>query len=203
MSLYQKIFAHGLALGDDAQHRVYADRKQEMFADLSGTVVEIGPGTGVNIPYLPDGIRWLGLEPNLHMHDFLRKKLGDRDIDAEILERSIQESGLADASADFVISTLVLCSVPDVPAAIAEIRRILKPGGSFLFIEHVAAPPGDWLRVVQSGIRPVWRPLGDGCCPDRDTGKMIEEAGFSSVEYETFRTGLPVVSPHIAGRAVR
>lgn len=203
VSIYQKLFAHGLALGDDAQHRIYGARKRELFADVEGTVVEIGPGTGVNLPYLPDGITWIGLEPNPHMHDLLRPKLEERDIEAEVLTASAQAIGLPDDSADVVISTLVLCSVPDVGDALREIRRILKPGGTFRFIEHVAARPGHWLRYVQKGIRPVWRPLADGCCPDRDTGTLIEQAGFADVRYQRFDAGLPVVSPHIIGTATK
>jgi len=201
VSLYQKLFAHGLALGDDAQHRIYGARKQELFADVAGTVVEIGPGTGVNVPYLPDGIRWIGLEPNPHMHDLLRPKLDGRDIDAEVYAAPAQSTGLPDDSADVVISTLVLCSVPDVSDALREIRRILKPGGTFRFIEHVAAEPGHWLRYVQKGIRPVWRPVADGCCPDRETGTLIDQAGFADVCYQRFDAGVPVVSPHIIGTA--
>jgi hypothetical protein len=76
MSLYQRFFAHTLAWGDDAQHRLYGDYKRSLFAGLEGTVVEIGPGTGVNLPYLPDGLRWIGLEPNPHMHGHIRGSTG-------------------------------------------------------------------------------------------------------------------------------
>jgi SAM-dependent methyltransferase len=203
VSLYQKLFAHSLALGDEAQHRIYGDRKRRLFADLGGTVVEIGPGTGVNLPYLPDGIRWVGLEPNPHMHDLLRPKLEGRDLDAELRTNPAQDTGLPDASVDAVISTLVLCSVPHLDETLDEVRRILRPGGRFLFIEHVAAEPGRWLRWVQSGIRPLWRPLADGCRPDRDTGAALDRAGFAEVTYERFDTGLPVVAPHIIGTAIR
>lgn len=201
MSFYKKIFAHGLALGDRAQHRLYGARKRELFAGLDGTVVEIGPGTGVNLPYLPRGIHWIGLEPNPHMHDFLREELDQRGVDGELRSDPAQETGLPDNVADTVISTLVLCSVPDVQETLSELQRILRPGGQLLFIEHVAAPPGTWLRTLQRGIRPVWMRLGDGCHPDRDTGAALTSAGFSSVEYDRFDTGLPVVSPHIAGVA--
>lgn len=201
MGLYQKLFAHCLATGDDTQHRVYGDRKRALFADLTGTVVEIGPGTGVNIPYLPDGTRWIGLEPNPHMHGFIREQLEGRDIDAEIRTDPAQDTGLADASVDAVISTLVLCSVPSLDATLAEIHRILTPGGRLLFIEHVAAPGDSWLRWLQTGIKPLWRPLADGCRPDRHTHAAIERAGFAPVQYERFDTGLPVVSPHVIGTA--
>lgn len=202
MSLSQKLFAHGLALGDDAQHRLYGARKRDLFAGIEGTVVEIGPGTGVNFPYLPEGIKWVGLEPNPHMHRFLRGQLAGRGIEADLRTASAQDTGLPPGHADIVISTLVLCSVPDLDATLSELRRILRPGGRLLFIEHVAAPRDTWLYTLQRGIRPVWRALADGCRPDRDTGAALERAGFSSVTYEPFDTGLPVVSPHIVGTAV-
>jgi ubiquinone/menaquinone biosynthesis C-methylase UbiE len=202
MSLYQRLFAHGLALGDDAQHRIYGDRKRALFADLMGTVVEIGPGTGVNLPYLPRGIRWIGIEPNPHMHQFIRTTGADHGIDVELRAASASDTGLPDDYADAVISTLVLCSVPDLDAALAEIKRILKPGGRFVFIEHVAAPEDSWLRTLQRVIKPVWKPLADGCQPDRETAAAIERAGFTDVRYQSFRTDVPIVAPHIIGHAV-
>jgi SAM-dependent methyltransferase len=201
MSVYQRLFAHGLALGDDAQHRIYGDRKRQLFAGLEGTVVEIGPGTGVNLPYLPDGLRWIGLEPNPHMHDFLREQLAGRDIDGDLRTNPAQDTGLPTACADAVISTLVLCSVPHLDETLAELRRILKPGGRLLFIEHVAAPHDTWLYTLQHTIQPAWTCLGDGCRPDRDTAAALRRAGFASVSIENFDTGLPVVSPHIMGAA--
>jgi SAM-dependent methyltransferase len=201
MGLYQKLFAHGLALGDDTQHRIYGERKRQLFAGLEGTVVEIGPGTGVNLPYLPDDLRWIGLEPNPHMHDFLRDQLANRNLDASLRTDPAQNTGLPDACADVVISTLVLCSVPSLDDTLAELRRILKPGGRLLFIEHVAAPHDTWLYTLQRGIRPVWTRLADGCHPDRETGAALQRAGFSSVSFERFDTSLPVVSPHVMGVA--
>jgi ubiquinone/menaquinone biosynthesis C-methylase UbiE len=93
--------------------------------------------------------------------------------------------------------------VPALNETLAELRRILRPGGRLLFIEHVAAPRDSWLYTLQHGIEPVWRRLADGCHPDRNTGAALETAGFSSVDYERFATNLPVVSPHIMGTAVK
>ncbi len=201
MSLYQRFFAHTLAWGDDAQHRLYGDYKRNLFADLEGTVVEIGPGTGVNLPYLPGGLRWIGLEPNPHMHGYIRERLEGRALDTEIRDDPAQDTGLPDDSVDAVVSTLVLCSVPDVPATLAELRRILRPGGRLLFIEHVAAEKHTPLCWVQHGIRPLWKAVADGCHPARSTGAHLQRAGFSAVEFDRFTIGVPPVSPHIVGVA--
>ena len=203
MSLYQRFFAHTLAWGDDAQHRLYGEHKRELFADLEGTVVEIGPGTGVNLPYLPDGLRWIGLEPNPHMHGYIRDRLEDRDLDATLRTDPAQDTGLPDDSVDTVISTLVLCSVPDVEATLAELRRILRPGGRLLFIEHVAADRHTPLCWFQHGIRPLWKAVADGCHPDRDTATWLQQAGFSTVTFEKHRIGVPPVTPHIVGAATK
>ena len=112
-----------------------------------------------------------------------------------------------DAVADTVISTLVLCSVPDARQVLSEVRRILRPGGRYLFIEHVAAASGTLLRLVQRLLWPVWYLIGDGCHISRNTGQAIQAAGFASVRMEEFRLPSPPappwVSPHVAGEAVR
>lgn len=201
MGLYQRIFAYVLASGDERQRRLYGTFKRELFADLHGTIVELGPGTGVNLPYYPRDIRWVGIEPNPHMHPYIREKASQYGIAADLRTTSAAATGLPDAYADAVVSTLVLCSVPDLDATLAEVKRILKPGGRFYFIEHVAAPEGTWLRLLQKSVKPVWRPLADGCNPDRETGTAIARAGFRDVRYRPHRIDVPVVSPHIVGVA--
>ena len=114
---------------------------------------------------------------------------------------------VAAESVDVVISTLVLCSVPDPTAVLADIHRVLKPGGRFLFLEHVAAGRGTGLRRLQSVMRPFWQFCADGCSPARETGTLIEAAGFRTVEIEGFfapREAVPrFVSPHVQGVGVK
>ena len=104
---------------------------------------------------------------------------------------------------DAVVSTLVLCSVSDPAAVLRGILRVLKPGGRFLFLEHVLAPPGTRLRRVQKALRPVWKLIADSCHLDRETGTTIEQAGFGQVRYEHFRLPLGPVATQIAGCAVK
>lgn len=184
-----------------------ADRKQVLFANLPDRVVEIGPGTGANLAYLPSGCRFIGIEPNPFMHDLLKQRGLELGVDTEFRLAMAEKLEFDDDSIEAVIGTLVLCSVAEPAQLLAEIRRILKPGGKFFFIEHVAAPEKSWLRFLQRVLRPIWKFVGDGCHPDRDTAQTIEAAGFTSLEIEEFtvpRGVLPrFVSPHIAGVATR
>lgn len=201
MATLQSLFARGLHLIDNAQHRIYATRKTRLLGGLRGRVVEIGPGTGLNIPYLNRSVAYTGLEPNRHLHTAVRAQLRQQHIQGAVHAAPIEADALPPNSADAVISTLVLCSVPDVAAALTSIRRILRPGGRFVFIEHIAAPDATWSRAVQDGVTPVWHRCFDGCHPNRRTDRFIHEAGFASVAMEHFEIGVPVVRPHCAGFA--
>ena len=205
MGLYQRFFAALMAHADSEQDKLYGDRKRALFAELEGTVLEIGPGSGVNLPYYPAGIRWLGVEPNPHMHRYIHEKADALNLDVTVLPDTAETMTIDTEGVDAVVSTLVLCSVPDVGTTLAEIQRVLKPGGRFYFIEHIAAPKGTSLRKVQRGIRPLWKVLADGCHPDRPTHRILEAAGFSDVRYEHFDVAapVPITKPHIIGVATR
>jgi ubiquinone/menaquinone biosynthesis C-methylase UbiE len=202
--LRQRIFASMTAQGEgDAYDQALAPRKRALFADLSGTVLEIGAGTGANFAYYPRGIHWIGIEPNVHMYPHLLKTAQERGITGEVRGEVAERLPVDDASVDAVVSTLVLCSVSNQDAVLREILRVLRPGGRYLFIEHVAAPEGSGLRQVQKLVKPVWKFAADGCVLDRDTAAAIRRAGFSRVEIEEFRAPLSLASPHIAGVAVK
>jgi SAM-dependent methyltransferase len=178
-----------------------ADEKRALLTPLAGTVLEIGPGGGNNLPFLRRDVRWIGVEPNPFFHERLRARGARLGIDVDVRGAIGEALPAADNSIDAVISTLVLCSVRDPEATLREIRRVLRPGGRFVFVEHVAAPHGTGLRIVQRALRPVWGALSDGCHPDRDTGRLIEAAGFADVDLRGFRLPVPIMGPHIAGVA--
>lgn len=180
-----------------------APYKRALLGDLSGAILEIGPGTGVNLGFYPQTVRWTGIEPNPLLHPHLRAALDARHIAGEFRFGSAESLDVPDASLDAVVSTLVLCTVRDVPTTLREILRVLRPGGRFVFIEHVAAPPGTFTHRVQRFVKPVWRYFGDGCQPDRETWKSIESAGFSSFHLDHFRVPSPIVGPHIRGVAMK
>ena len=193
------------AMGHVAQHydSLLADRKASLLSGIRGTIVEIGPGTGANFRYYPRGIHWIGAEPNRHMHPYLRRAAESAGLDIDVRSSRAEALDLADQSADAVISTAVLCSVDDQGKALQEIRRVLRPGGQFIFMEHVAAERGTVLSGIQHAIQPLWSCLADGCHPARDTQNTIAQAGFEPVSFERFRLPLGPIAPHIAGIAIR
>ena len=196
-----RAFAWAMANGTGPYERWMAERKQGLLGELAGEVVEIGPGGGVNLSYLPREVRWTGIEPNPCFHPYIREEAARLSRPVRVRSGVAEELGLEDASVDAVVGTLVLCSVDRVEAVLEEILRVLKPGGRYCFLEHVAAPQGSWLRWLQGVARPAWSRVLDGCRPDAETPLQIARAGFSRWKWEEFQAPLPVVSPHICGFA--
>ncbi len=196
-----RLFAALVAAAGHAHGRLVRRWKERLLGRLTGTVVEIGPGAGVNLTYFPEDVRWIGVEPNVFLHEYIRKEAERLGREVEVITGLAEALPFDDASVDAVVSTIVLCSVEDLSGSLREIRRVLKPGGSFVFIEHVAADRGTARRTLQRMIAPFWKIAADGCHPDRETGPAIEGAGFAAVDYERFRLSVPVVGPHIAGVA--
>jgi SAM-dependent methyltransferase len=184
-------------------HRRLGDRKTALFADLPPVVVELGAGAGASMRYLAPGTRLVAIEPNPHAHAALRRKAARYGIALEIRDERAESTGLATASVDAVICTLVLCTVEDQTVALAEVHRILRPGGRFVFIEHVESGPGP-LRALQRLVRRPWHYVFDGCCLDRDTAAAIVAAGFTDVRIEHERLGgvFVPVWPQISGVAI-
>ena len=197
----QRVFTWAMAR-NHRYERFAAGLKQRLFAGLEGTVVELGPGTGANLRYLDrERVRWIGIDPNPFMRPYLLREAERLRMAADCRMGTAYDLPVEDASVDAVICTLVLCCIDDPQRALGEVLRVLKPGGRLVFIEHVAAPPGSRLRRIQNFVLPLWKRMGDGCHPNRETGRELERAGFSAVEYERITAPLPVVSPQIAGVA--
>lgn len=202
--LAQRFFAWAHSQGESGDYdETIAPYKRKLFTDLSGTVLEIGAGTGENFAFYPAGIHWIGVEPNFYMQEHLLQRAKESRIDGELKTGVAEKLPATDASIDAVVSTLVLCSVSDQSAVLKEILRVLRPGGQFMFIEHVAAADHSGLWWTQKILKPAWKFAADGCNPDRETADAIQRAGFSHVEIEPFRAPLPIASPHIAGKAIK
>ena len=180
-----------------------AERKRALFAGLHGDILEIGPGAGPNLRYYPGGVHWIGIEPNPYMHPYIREAAREANVRIEIRSGTAERIEAEDSSMDAVVSTLVLCSVRDPAATLQEVLRVLKPGGSLVFIVHVAAPRGARLRRFQDLICPLWKRVADGCHPNRETWVTIEQAGFERVHYDRFQLPLGPVGTQIAGFAIK
>lgn len=183
----------------------YKRLKPGLLGALGGEVVKIGPGAGVNLRYYRDDVRWTGIEPNTFLHARIRHRASGLGIPAGLSGASAERLDLPDGSVDAVVGTLVLCSVVDAAGALAEVLRVLKPGGRYVFIEHVAAPSGTRTRRVQETWTPILRRLPGGCSPNRETRRTIGRAGFGAVAVERFElpTAFGIASPHIAGTAIK
>jgi SAM-dependent methyltransferase len=191
-----------LARLDDRCERAVAERKRALMGSLRGRVLEIGPGPGVNLRYYSPEIDWFGIEPNLRRHPEIRAEAERRGMGIE-LHASAGGLDAEDGSMDAVVSMFALCTVPDPAGTLAEVLRILRPGGKFVFMEHVAAPAGTALRLVQRTSRSWWVWFAEGCVPDADTLPLIRAAGFSRVDYTAFSIAVPLISPHVAGVAAK
>jgi SAM-dependent methyltransferase len=178
--------------------------KAQVFNELPDTVVEVGSGTGANLRFLQPGTRLVAVEPNPYMHPVLRRAAARRHVELEIRDVVGERLDLADASSDAVISSLVLCTVADPVRVVAEVKRVLRPGGRYCFLEHVAAEPGTATRRVQHVLRRPWAWVFEGCSCERDLGAVIRDAGFANVDLVSYRIHSPFVpfNTQIAGVAV-
>jgi len=179
------------------------DMRRDLLAQARGRVLELGAGTGLNLELYPEGIESLTLtEPDPHMTKQLRKKLAESDRSAELVEAPAEKLPFDDDSFDTAVVTLVLCTVPDQTAALEEIRRVLKPDGQFLFLEHVRSRNPS-LAKWQDRLEGPWRFLGDGCHCNRDTVSTISAAGFKlgDVERPELPKAPPIVRPMAKGSA--
>jgi ubiquinone/menaquinone biosynthesis C-methylase UbiE len=176
----------------------------ETLSEARGRTIELGAGTGANLDLYPAEVSELVLvEPDPHMLRQLRRKLAGSSRNAELVQSPAEHLPFEDSSFDTAVFTLVLCTVPDPTAALAEVSRVLRPGGRMLFIEHVRAEdPG--LARWQDRLERPWRFLGDGCHCNRDTVAAIEASPLTleHLERDRLPKAPPVVKPLVRGSAV-
>lgn len=161
-------------------------QRQKVIPRAAGRVLEIGIGSGLNLPYYDASKvkRISGLEPSVEMARMARQAAERVPFEVELLEEPAEEIPLEDDSVDTVVLTYTLCTIPEPIAALDEMRRVLGPDGALLFCEHGAAPDAS-VRRWQRRITPVWKRLGGGCHLDREIPALLEAGGFRIEALET------------------
>jgi SAM-dependent methyltransferase len=197
---FAALYDRGLRATEEAG---LGEMRRNLLAGAGGRVVELGAGTGVNVDLYPDPVEELFLvEPDPHMAKRLRQRVAESDRRADIVEAPAEALPFEGGSFDTAVATLVLCTIPDPVAALAEAARVLKPGGRLLFIEHVRSRhPG--LARWQDRLEMPWRFLADGCHCNRDTVATISVSRFElgEVQHDRMPKSPPIVRPLARGTA--
>lgn len=178
-------------------------KRERLLEQASGEVLEIGAGTGLNLAHYPTGLDRLVLtEPEQHKAELLLKKAAVLDLEAEFVRASAEVLPFEDNSFDTVVATLVFCTVSDPKQAITELRRVLRPAGSWLFMEHIRSDR-PFIGSLQDRLRRPWARLADGCQCNRQTISMIEAEGFEVEITSVADKALmpPVARPIVTGVA--
>lgn len=199
---FSALYDRGLKATEEAGLR---EMRRELLAGAGGRVLEIGAGTGANLGLYPDAVESLSLvEPDPYMTQHLRAKLGGEEAAATtIVEAPAERLPFEDASFDTAVAALVLCTVPDPIASVAEIARVLRPGGRLLFIEHVRAEDRGLARWQDRLERP-WKFVADGCRCNRDTLAIIAASQFDlgPVQHDKLPKAPPIIEPLVRGEAI-
>ncbi|XP_007935995.1 methyltransferase-like protein 7A [Orycteropus afer afer] len=212
----KKFFPYFMARFTVTYNEQMASKKRELFSNLQEfagpsrklSLLEVGCGTGANFKFYPPGCRVTCVDPNPNFEKFLIKSVAEnRHLQ---FERFVVAAGenmhpVASGSVDVVVCTLVLCSVESQEQLLREVCRVLRPGGAFYFMEHVAAKPSTWNYFWQQVLNPVWFLLFDGCHLTRESWRSLERASFSKLRLQHVQAplSLELVRPHIFGYAVK
>jgi len=177
--------------------------RRELLTQARGCTVEIGVGTGLNLPHYPDDLDQLLLaDPDPEMRSRLERRLRRDGRRARLIDAPAEQLPFADASVDTIVSTFVLCTVDAPDVALREMARVLRPDGQLLFIEHVRSD-SPMLARWQDGLARPWRRFARGCRCNRATAELIASCGFAldEVREASWRAMPPIVKPLVAGRA--
>jgi ubiquinone/menaquinone biosynthesis C-methylase UbiE len=164
----------------------WAKYRQEQLASVDGEILEIGVGTGLNLPHYPEHVKRITTaDPNPGMNKKLQRRIDETGIEVDKQIISSESLPFDEGAFDCVVSTITLCSIPDVTQAMSELFRVLKPGGRILFLEHGLSPDA---KVVKWQRRMNWlqRIVGDGCTLTLDVPELLSTQPFTSVEIDNF-----------------
>ncbi len=186
------------------RNRQVARHRQRVIPAATGRVLEVGIGSGLNLPFYSNTVtEVVGVDPSARLIAMARRAADSLPFGVEFVDRTAEAMPFDDRSFDSVVSTWTLCSIPDAKAALTEMRRVLKPGGELIFIEHGASPDH---RVAswQNRLNPIWTRLAGGCQINKPIDTLVTEAGFSITRLETdYLVKAPrVLTFHYDGRGV-
>lgn len=185
-----------------------AERRAELLSGLTGTVVELGCGNGLNFAHYPETVaRVLAVEPDPYLRTLAQKAAAQVAVRIDVIDSVAEHIPAGDGTFDAAVASLMLCSVPDQHTALREVHRVLKPGGQLRFLEHMRATAPGLARVQQVLDATVWPRLFGGCHTGRDTAAAIRQAGFALEKVTRFdfppgRMPGPA-KPHVIGTATR
>ena len=175
------LFARAYARLSPAMERGIAEHRRRLLAGLRGTVVEVGAGDGMNFGrYPPEVDSVVAVEPEPHLRDLARARAQQVSASVEVVDGVAEALPLADGSADAAVASLVLCSVTDLDQALAELFRVVRPGGELRVFEHVRATTPVLPAVQRLVDATLWPVIAGGCHTSRDTADAIRRAGFTS-----------------------
>jgi ubiquinone/menaquinone biosynthesis C-methylase UbiE len=158
--------------------------RADLIPRATGSVLEIGIGSGLNLPFYPPTVtRLWGVDPSAELLAMAQRKLDLLSFPVELLCQPAEQLSLERGSIDTVVTTWVLCSIPDPLAALREVKRVLKPGGRFLFVEHGASPDAG-VQAWQRRLNPIWKRIAGGCNLDRRIEHLIRSAGFDIAQLQ-------------------
>ena len=189
----------------ESERRGTAEHRDRALAGLAGRVIEVGAGNGLNFGHYPNSVtEVLAVEPEDRLRALAEQAATQAPVPVRVVPGHADALPAADATFDAAVASLVLCSVPQVAGALAEIRRVLIPGGELRFFEHVRS---GWplLGLLQDAITPLWSAAAGGCHPNRDTAAAIRTAGFHIEQLDRFCYAPLRFIPahaHVLGRAV-
>lgn len=199
------IFARFFDRLSQLMEREAGEHRAKLLANLSGRVVEVGAGNGINFPHYPPGVQEVvAIEPEPYLRAKAERAARDSDVRVTVRDGVADALPLESGTFDAAVACLVLCSVPDLGPALAELRRVLKPGGELRFMEHVRADSPTKARVQRwSDDSGLWPLLAGGCHCARDTVAAIRGAGFQVEQEEDFLLGpsWAITNPHVRGMA--
>lgn len=184
-----------------AEKKFLASHRAYLAGRAVGRVLDVGSGTGMNFGYYPPGTEVVGIEPDRHMLKRAQTRAARLGRRVVLLAEAAEALPFPDASFDVAVATLVFCTIADLDRALAELRRVLRPGGQLRFLEHVRAANARWARF-QDFVTPLWKRIGAGCHPNRDTVGAITRARFRIEELDHYAFGPYPVRPFVRGVAI-